>query len=359
MKFEIRKSFYLTDFTQSHYFKILRLAKEKYEFCSFTNFKKSKKCIILRHDIDASVPAALEIAKIENSLKISATYFILLHSPWYNLLEEEQAESVKEIIKNRHSIGLHFDSLFYNIRTEKELVKYLNIEKDFLQKIFNVEINAFAFHNPDSKCLKFDKWKYAGMINTYSGFLKNKIKYISDSNGYWRNNRLYDLINTGNNMVVQVLTHPVFWQKRVNYPKHKIWEVISRSAENKLKGYDELLFSFKRHNIGELSALIDNIKHIDKQTFFKIEKAWILKEYNEVILLSWMLLNKLLNRASSMKTVQSKRLVNSTFKKHKSYINLSDLIGQVLCGKKKLHAKEAYKTLTEIFKIIEEISLHK
>lgn len=351
---DLIKKYHLVDFKQSRYYEVLKLAKKEYGFCSFADFKKSKKSIILRHDIDASVPAALEIAEIEKSLKIKATYFILLHSPWYNLLEDEQTEAVKNIVKAGHYIGLHFDAGFYNIKSENELVKFLKIEKDFLQKTFNVNINTFAFHNPDSKCLKFDKWKYAGMINTYSRFFKENIAYVSDSNGYWRNSRLIDEIKSGNHNIIQVLTHPLHWQKSTGYPKHKVWKYLSESADIKMKGYDALLKHYKRKNIGELSDLFGSIRKLNKQEIFRIEKSWITGDYISVFLQTWILFHSFTGKISRKKGLTLSNLLNKSGIKLNEYKKFSVLKDKLLSGNISLKPEEAKKAVTFFLKIINE-----
>lgn len=352
---DLIKKYHLGDFTQARYYEVLKLAKKEYEFCSFTDFKKHKKCIILRHDIDASVPAALEIAEIEKSLKIKAAYFILLHSPWYNLLESDQTEAVNQIIKAGHSIGLHFDAGYYKIKTEKELVKYLSIEKEFLEKIFNVKIDTFAFHNPDNKCLRFDKWKYAGMINTYSRYFKEKIAYVSDSNGYWRNSRLIDEIKYGNHNIIQVLTHPLHWQKKVSYPKHKVWKYLADSAERKMKGYDELLKNYKRENIGGLTGLTGSAGSFYRQEIFKIEKSWISGDYNTAFLESWILFHSFISRISRKKRISLHNLLNRTGISQKDYRKFSVLKDKLLSGTLVLKQAETKNAVTVLFKIINEI----
>ena len=60
-----------------------------------------------RHDVDFSPHRSLKIAQIENELGISAYYFVLLRSSFYNLLEREISQIFQEIIKLGHIIGLH------------------------------------------------------------------------------------------------------------------------------------------------------------------------------------------------------------------------------------------------------------
>ena len=69
-------------FTYDHYGKTLKKIKEKRKFATFR--KNSDHDVILRHDIDCSLKAALKMAKIEDDLDVTSTYFILLTSEFYN-----------------------------------------------------------------------------------------------------------------------------------------------------------------------------------------------------------------------------------------------------------------------------------
>lgn len=335
----IIKEYNLRDFTRDHYREILRSSLKKYDFRTYTDFKESKRCILLRHDVDASVPSALEIAKIEKDLGVKASYFILLHSPWYNLLEREQSDCVKKIIRLGHHIGLHFDTGYYAIKTERELNKYLKLEKEFLEQLFETKIEAFAFHNPDLQSLKFDKWKYAGMINTYAGFFRKNAGYISDSNGYWRHNRLIDEIKNEKHKILQILTHPLHWQVEAGYPKHKVWRYISDTADKSLKNYDKFLLRHNRLNIGELAGLFEKIKAIDNESKFRIEKFWIEQDYNYAFLTLW---------------ISQRRFLKKCIKKS-GYDKLNILKEKILKNEIRLKHAEAQKAMTGLAVIINEI----
>ena len=65
-----------SNFTYEHYTNILQELRKSYKFTSFKSATTND--VILRHDVDASLHAALKIAKIEKELDISSTFFILL-----------------------------------------------------------------------------------------------------------------------------------------------------------------------------------------------------------------------------------------------------------------------------------------
>jgi hypothetical protein len=219
---------------------LLKLAKEKYSFISYKEVGSIENYILWRHDVDFSVHEAEELAIIEHEEGVRSTYFLLLHSEFYNLLEISVTKKIKNIIKLGHHIGLHFDPVYYEIKNEDELVKYLNFEKRVIEELFNININAFSFHNPTEELLKNNKFEYSGMRNTYAEYFKNQVDYCSDSNGYWRFKRLHDVINEVPPRL-QVLTHPEWWTSRIMSPKEKVWRCADGRAKWVKQYYLDLL----------------------------------------------------------------------------------------------------------------------
>jgi hypothetical protein len=123
------EKYHFNDFTYNNYRNILQLAKSKYIFRNYTNFKPDEPYLLWRHDVDYSMHSALKLALMEAEENILATYFLYLHSELYNLLEGEITEIVRKIISMGHHIGLHFDCAYYSIENEPELENYLAIEK--------------------------------------------------------------------------------------------------------------------------------------------------------------------------------------------------------------------------------------
>ncbi|MGE5329814.1 MAG: hypothetical protein ACM3KR_09940 [Deltaproteobacteria bacterium] len=246
-------NYYFEDFTESNYRKILILAKKNYNFISFEDYRKEGKNILWRHDIDFSVHRAFKLASIELEEKIKSTFFIHLHNDYYNALESEVSELIRNIINMGHEIGLHFDTSFYCLKSKDvlELERYLRIEKEFLEAVFNKEIKVFSFHNPDinEDWTKVGNEEIAGMINTYSDYFKKKFGYCSDSNGYWRHKRLGDILELAQDERLQVLTHPECWTPDVMSPRDRISRCIDGRTEKSHAKYDQVLEKNNRENI--------------------------------------------------------------------------------------------------------------
>lgn len=240
-----------SDFTLFNYQRIISLAKRSYVFSTFTDYNINTKFILLRHDVDYSVHRALKMARIEHKEGVKATYYLLLHSEFYNLFEKEIAELVNEIISLGHEIGLHFDSHFYEIENENQLESKLIFEKNIIENLFSIKVNSFCFHITSDFTINCNKQVYAGMINAFSLFFQKEIGYCSDSNGYWRFKRLEDIIISESYSQLQINTHPAWWQDEVMSPKKRIYRCIEKRAEKVKYVYSKVLEDTNRKNIDD------------------------------------------------------------------------------------------------------------
>lgn len=245
------QKYHFEDFTLSNYRKLLRLAKQNYDFQNYVNFDTSTKYILWRHDIDFSMHRALKLAQLEAQENIKATYFVMFRSEFYNLMEAEISDLVFQIKNLGHDIGLHFDSHFYNIKTEEELEKYLMFEKELLEQLFQLQVHAFSFHNTTPFTMSCQNEKYAGLINVYANYFQTEVGYCSDSNGYWRFRRLEDVLQKAEDSCLQVLTHPSLWQDEPMAPRQRVLRGIQGRANKTIQWYDKTLAKYGRKNIDE------------------------------------------------------------------------------------------------------------
>ena len=239
-------TYHSEDFTEEQYRSLLQNIIHK---CIFYNeIKEYNSFSLWRHDVDASPHRAYTLAKIEMEEGIKSTYFIQLGSIFYNIFEEDIKEIFLKIKELGHELGLHFDPTLYDIKSKEDLEKYLTFEKNILENLFQTQIKVFSFHNPTEAILKNDEFQYADMINTYAKYFKENVEYCSDSNGYWRHKRLEDFLKE-DFQKIQVLTHPVWWQKEIMLPRDRIQRCIEGKAYNNSLFYDNLLFKNNRLNI--------------------------------------------------------------------------------------------------------------
>lgn len=236
-----REKYCFDDFTYDKYREFINSAKMKYSFVQYDSFDKSIPSIILRHDVDFSIKSALEMAEIEAEENIHSTFFFNLRCSFYNMLEEKELNRIKAILKLGHAAGIHFDISAYTITDINELEEKIGKEKMIFEDFLDTQIKLISFHNPTLSDNEFyTKQAYAEMINVYSDEWKD-FKYISDSNGYWRHDRLFDVINERKNSLLHVLIHPGNWNKQVLSPFDRIKSCVTGRTEEQLKDFKELL----------------------------------------------------------------------------------------------------------------------
>jgi len=196
------------DFSYTHYIETLNEIKKNQ---NFTNFKSSSSNdIILRHDVDSSLELALKIAKIENDLSISSTFFILFHSELYNPFSPSSSKIISQLRSLGHEIGLHYNGSIIS-QIKKDPSDVIKNEIKAFEEHFGTSISVVSAHDPSiSKKLQID-------------------------------------LPEGNNSM-QVLTHPIWWTE-----DNKGWEEIMKSfvggesdnhkiqVENDVEKYKEYL----------------------------------------------------------------------------------------------------------------------
>jgi len=222
------------EFSLNHYFAILKSAKKNYSIGTvgeYSSLKKKKKFIILRHDVDFSLDYALEMAEKEAHHGVMSTYFVLLHSFFYNPFDEKNTSNIREISKLGHEIGLHYDSSFFPKSPEKE-IKLIKKEIDALEEITGKKIISVAPHIPSETRKIFANLKNANLITAQSPEMLKSVKYISDSGHYWREGCLCQHVNKHDRL--QILTHPIWWVND-HHSRKEILKKFERDQEINLR----------------------------------------------------------------------------------------------------------------------------
>ena len=216
------------DFTEERYDQLLHSAQRQYRFEPFGTRTKIPH-VLWRHDVDCSVHRALRLAEIEADRGLRATYFFMLHSEFYNLLEPVVFRAARKILSLGHYAGLHFDLAFYDLGQHDiaALEKKALLEKAVLENFLETSVCSVSFHNPEiGNALQYDQDIFAGMVSTYGRSLRDKYFYVSDSNGIWRHHRLPDVIEQASFRSLHVLTHPVWWTPEVMSPRERMNRAI-------------------------------------------------------------------------------------------------------------------------------------
>jgi len=240
---ENKEKYAFAEFTHLAYRTYISRIKELgFDFSFYHDFDKESKFVLYRHDVDFSPMRALKLAKIEAEQGVFSTYFIQPHCRFYHLLEKRVFDCFMEIKEMGHQLALHFDHGFYPDLNPDNIEKILTTEKQLIDSFFHCNINVFSFHNPSKWALEWGIESCAGMINTYSTYFMNNVKYGSDSNGIWRNESFNEII-ASNPSNLQLLSHPVWWTEEITSPKQRVLSCIDGRAkenlENQLKVWEK------------------------------------------------------------------------------------------------------------------------
>jgi hypothetical protein len=235
------------DFTEESYRAILATASGRYAFEPFGTAARGPH-VLWRHDVDYSVHRALALARIEAELGLRATYFLFLRGDLYSLLEPAVHRRAQEIARLGHWIGLHFDPGFHPDGARDDRVAW---EARVLAETLEVPVHAVSLHNPSvSGTEDLDRERLGGLPHAGARSLRERYAYVSDSNGYWRFERLPEVLNAGTHEWLHVLTHPEMWQAEAMSPRERILRCIEGRGRASEATYDELLSTNGRVNIG-------------------------------------------------------------------------------------------------------------
>jgi hypothetical protein len=233
-----------SQFTEHAYRELVRLAAAHYAFVSFADYESAgTRSLLWRHDLDFSVHRAVALANIEAAEGARATYFVQLHSPYYNALEAEIAAGIQEILGLGHELGLHFDPYFYGDETEEQ---ELGRERALLEELFDTPVRAVSFHNPTLNGRRDDRDVVSGMVNAYGRYIRTHYGYASDSHGYWRDRPLADVLEAHEHERLHVLTHPEWWVPEPLSPRDRVSRAIDGRAARQHSRYEEIMARMRR-----------------------------------------------------------------------------------------------------------------
>lgn len=191
----------------------------------FFSTAEDKNSLILRHDIDFDINYAYQLSLIEDQLGVKSTYFFLMHSLSYNILEPSNLEKIKSIKSRGHQISIHFDPTLYD-----DIEAGFQKEKDLFEMLFNTKVQYTSIHRPSDYFLN-NADDICGVKHTYQPEFFNDIAYFSDSQGEFRYGNPLDSSAFKNRDAIQLLTHPIWWVTEGNNPISKLQEYLDTRVD--------------------------------------------------------------------------------------------------------------------------------
>ena len=179
----------MRDFTLDIYRELLEALIDKgYEIISYRDYlageRKSKKFIILRHDVDAKPENSLKTAQIEKSLGAKATYYFRVGK------ESNQPEIIRAIVALGHEIGYHYEDMSLCGGDVDKAYDHFTTWLDYFRQYYAVE--TICMHGaPTSKWDGKDLWKqydYKTLGITGEPYLDtdfSDVFYLTDTGRCW------------------------------------------------------------------------------------------------------------------------------------------------------------------------------
>ena len=146
-------------FDLEHYAELLAAARTGGYRFAFFDREPEPGDLLLRHDVDLSLEAALRLAELETEAGAQATYFLMTQSVFYNLGSPEGERALARLRELGHRVGLH--------------AVYPRFELD---ERFDPVV---AWHNPEPA---FMSQRIEGAVNVMQEGYFDPPSYRSDSN---------------------------------------------------------------------------------------------------------------------------------------------------------------------------------
>jgi hypothetical protein len=175
-------------FDLAHYRELLEAAKAGgYRFAHFGTDPEPGD-LFLRHDVDLSLAAAVEMAEVEAKLDVRATYLLMTESVFYNLASEEGAATIDRLRALGHGVGLH--AVHPRVALDDRFDRVV------------------SWHNPRPEYMSEE---IPGAANAYGTRYFAPETYRSDSNQHWRAGCPHEDLRAGAFPWLQILVHPEIW----------------------------------------------------------------------------------------------------------------------------------------------------
>jgi len=175
-------------FDLEHYGELLAAALDGgYRFAFFDRDPEPGD-LLLRHDVDLSLEAAVALAELEAGARARSTYFLMTESVFYNLDSREGRETLERLRGLGHRVGLH------------AVWPRAELDERFEPVV--------AWHNPDPEYMRAP---IAGAANVMEERFFSSGRYRSDSNQRWRSGCPHEELRRTAFEWLHLLTHPEIW----------------------------------------------------------------------------------------------------------------------------------------------------
>lgn len=199
-------------FDVGHYCELVEAARAGGYRFAFFDHEPQPGDLLLRHDVDLSLAAALELAELEHELEAAATYFLMTESVFYNLASPEGSSTLDRLRVLGHRVGLHA------VWPRAELDGRFD--------------PVVAWHNPEAAYMSEP---LDGAINVMEPRFFSPDAYRSDSNQRWRSGCPHEELAAGRFEWLQLLTHPEIWVHKGDTMGETMLAMLDAERERRLE----------------------------------------------------------------------------------------------------------------------------
>lgn len=237
-----------------HYRHILREAKARYWLPlvrEVAGKKTDKSFCLIRHDIDISCWAALEMAELERSEGVCTTYYFRLHATTYNLMTPSQIGIAREIADMGHEVGLHYEPGYF-LELGEDPIEGTRRDIRLFEELLGRKTHSISQHQPA-------EGPVMGKVSeehpcAYERDLVHDIPYFGDSGFHWREGCVCTKFGLHQ---LHTLIHPhswVLWDRP--------WQEVLRAHAKDLSGRLE---SEMEDYIDSVEVYLANRREIDRK----------------------------------------------------------------------------------------------
>lgn len=188
----------------------------RYRLRGFDVAQPAEQMLLLRHDVDLSLEAAVEMAELEHAKGIRATYLLMTRSVFYNLASPAGEAAYARLRELGHWVGHHA------LHPHVDPVVDPGFDR------------VMAWHNPDPA---FMEDAVPGWVNVMEprftgGFAWT---YRSDSKQSWRRGDPTAELADARFPWLQLLIHPVLWMRGRDGMRATIDEYLARDTDARLE----------------------------------------------------------------------------------------------------------------------------
>lgn len=204
----------LPPFTRAGYRRLMATFLDAgYRPASFANVHRDRRDLVVRHDIDLSLAAAVTIAELECDMGIQATYFVMVSSSFYNIFSSESRRLITRLGELGHHVGLHFDTAIAPAFSEDLLATCdAAIAQEFraLASVVDRPVEMISLHHPRPELINRERLP-GGLPHTYEPRFFSDLTYVADSGGRWRFGGPFERPAFREGTAIHLLTHPIWW----------------------------------------------------------------------------------------------------------------------------------------------------